>query len=218
MSDTSTDDAILQQVPNIAGLLGLKQFTPKKLMWQDSLYMGRGGRIPIPVDYVFVGPRAMILAQRMQSVLTPEEWRPLIGSTLLMRAWTRPRLVRMITIGIIAALAYYIPISILFFYTNILGPAGIFLESPLGFIVALVAFALYGRSTSPQAHQEALRADVEVARVVGRDVFLSTLQKIDSMGFNEVAKLDRKPSRFKKPSIQERIQNLQSSGILPPSQ
>jgi hypothetical protein len=39
---SSSDDAILQQVPNICDLLGLKRFTPKKLIWEDSESAGLG--------------------------------------------------------------------------------------------------------------------------------------------------------------------------------
>jgi len=45
-------------------------------------------------------------------------------------------------------------------------------------------------------------------------VFLTTLRKIDSMGFKDVEELNRKRSMFKQPSIQERIQNLQSGGMI----
>jgi len=52
------DEAILQQVPSTCDLLGLKRFAPKKLIWEDSIYVGRGGRISVPVDYVFAGGKA----------------------------------------------------------------------------------------------------------------------------------------------------------------
>ncbi len=196
------DEAILQQVPSMCDLLGLKRFTPKKLIWEDSIYLGRGGRISVPVDYVFLGGRRMILARRMQGVLAPEEWRPLIGSTLLVRSWARPRVIKSLLVGIIV--------------TSVLGSAGIYLTSPIfPLVIGLLTLVVFGRVYSPEAHKEALRADLQVAGLVGRDMFLTTLQKIDSMGFKDVEKLNRKSSIFKQPSIQERIQNLQSGGTIP---
>ncbi len=197
-------------------LLGLKRFAPKKLVWEDSIYLGRGGRIPVPVDYVFVGGRRMILAKRMQGVLAPEEWRPLIGSTLLVRSWARPRVVKSLLVAIIVALAYYVPVLLLAFGTSVLGSAGIYLTSPIfPLLIGLFTLVVFGRVYSPEAHKEALRADLQVAGLVGRDMFLTTLQKIDSMGFKDVEKLNRKSSMFKQPSVQERIQNLQSGGTIP---
>src|SRR3989442_10043527 len=118
------DEAILQQVPSMCDLLSLKRFTRKKLIWEDSIYLGRGGRISVPVDYVFLGGRRMILARRMQGVLAPEEWKPLIGSTLLVRSWARPRIIKSLLVGIIVALAYYVPVLLLAFGTSVLGSAG----------------------------------------------------------------------------------------------
>jgi len=162
----------------------------------------------------------MILARRMQGVLAPEEWRPLIGSTLLVTSWARPRVIKSLLVGIIAALAYYVPVSLLAFETSVIDSARIYLTNPIfPLLIGLLTLVAFGRVYSPEAHKEALRADLQVAGLVGRDLFLTTLQKIDSMGFKDVEKLNRKSSVFKQPSIQERIQNLQSGGtITQPSQ
>jgi hypothetical protein len=215
-SQSRSDDAILQQVPSMCDLLGLKRFAPKKLIWKDDIYLGEGGRMPVPVDYVFVGGRQMILAKRMQGVLSPEEWRPVIGSTLLVRSWATPRVIKSLMAGVILALAYYVPVLLLAFETTLLGSARVVLTSPIfPLLMGAITFVVIGRVYSPEAHKEALRADLRVAGLVGRDRFLATLQKIESMGFEEVEKLNRKRSMFKQPSIQERIQNLQSGGNIP---
>jgi hypothetical protein len=212
---SGSDEAILQQVPSMCDLLGLNKFTPKKLVWEDSIYLGRGGRITVPVDFVFVGRQRMILAKRMQGILAPEEWRPLIGTTLLVRSWARPRVRKSVLVGILAAAAYYGPVLLLAFETTILGSAGIILANPLfPLLIGIITMAVFGRVYSPQAHKEALRADLQVAGLVGRGLFMDTLQKIDSMGFKDVEKLNRKSSLFKQPSIQERIRNLQSGGTV----
>jgi len=158
----------------------------------------------------------MILARRMQGVLAPEEWRPLIGSTLLLNSWAKPRVIKSILVGIIVAMAYYVPVLLLAFETSILGSAGMYLDSPIfPVLIGLFTLVVFGRVYSPEAHKEALRADLQVAGLVGRDMFVTTLQKIDSMGFKDVEKLNRKSSMFKQPSVQERIRNLQSGGTIP---
>src|SRR5260370_37244960 len=94
-------------------LLGLRRLVPEKLVWQDRIYVGRGrgrrGRqssYPLPVDSVIAGRKKVILSTRMQAVLTPEEWKPLIGSSLLTASWAKPRALKtllgsvLITVGI----------------------------------------------------------------------------------------------------------------------
>jgi hypothetical protein len=210
------DEAILQQVPSVCDLLGLKRFAPKKLVWEDSIYVGRGGSISVPVDYVFVGGRRMILARRMQGVLSAEEWSPLIGSTLLVRSWATPRLVKSFLVGIILALAYYVPVLFLAFESILTGTTRIVLTSPIfPLLIGVITVEVIGRVYSPDAHKEGLRADLQVAGLVGRERFLATLQKIDGTGFTEVEKLNRKSSMFSQPGVQERIRNLQTGGTIP---
>jgi hypothetical protein len=216
-NQSGSDEAILQQVPSMCDLLGLNRFTPRKLIWKDNLYVGRGRSLTVPVDYIFAGRRQMILPKRMQGVLTPEEYRPLIGSTLLVRSWDKPRIIKTFAISTIPALAYYLPVLLLYLETSLLGAAGYYLIGPVvPLMIAIAAAIIFTRVLSPEAHREALRADLQVAGLVGRDLFLATLQKIDSMGFSDVEKLNRKRSPFKQPSVQERIQNLQSGGTMPP--
>lgn len=207
----SLDEEILHEVPSMCDLLGLKRITPTKLNWQDSIYLGRGSSIPVPVDYVFIGGKKMILAKRMQGALALDEWKPLIGSTLLVRSWARPRLFKTLLVGVIAALVYYLPLLFFVLEIPIRGPLGVFLTNPLiAVIVGAIGFVLSGRIYAPAAHKEMLRADLQVAGLVGREAFIAVLQKIDNMGFKEVQKLDRKGSKYKQPSVQERIQNLSS--------
>ena len=213
--ESGSDEAIRQQVPSMCDLLGLNRFTPKKLIWEDRIYVGRGGRIPVPVEYVFAGGRRMILAKRMQGVLNAEEWRPLIGSTLLLNSWAKPRVIKSILVGIILALAYYVLILFLAIETWVLGSSRILLTSPIfPLLIGLFTIVAFGRIYSPEAHKEVLRADLHVAGLVGRDTFLAALQKIDSTGFKDVEKLGRKSSKFTRPSVQKRIQNLQSGGTM----
>lgn len=215
MSDApaSLDERILQEVPSMCDLLGLGRIAPQKLTWKDRINLGRSSSYPVPLDYVFVDGRTLFLAKRMQGVLAPDEWKPLIGSTLLVRSWARPRAFKTLLAGVIAALVYYVPLVIVVLETPIRGTIGVFLTNPLlAVIVGVIGFLLSGRIYAPAAHQEMLRADLQVAGLVGREAFITVLQKIDNMGFKEVQKLDRKGSKYKQPSVQERIQNLRSQG------
>ena len=79
-------------------------------------------------------------------------------------------------------------------------------------ILGLVLFLVTGRYFSPEARKELLRADKQAAGLYGRDEFVRALQKIDSMGFADVEKLEKKKKRsvYDKPSVAERLEKLSS--------
>ena len=206
---------MLQQVPNMCDLLGLKRLTPKRLVWRDSVGMGRG-TMPVPVDYPLISGKQLTLALRAREFLTAEQWKPLLGSSLLVNSRAKPRAIRTAVVGVLAALAYYVPVLFLVFGTNLLGNNLQFFGHPIFPVVFFViAVILYDRVYSPEAHKDALRADLQVVGLLGTELFLDALQRIDSMGFREVQELERRPSRYKQPSIQERIRNLQTGGTTP---
>src|SRR5438477_585718 len=72
-------------------------------------------------------------------------------------------------------------------------------------------FVITGRYFSPEARQELLRADQKAAELYGKDTFVHALQKIDSMGFADVQKLEKKKKRsmYDKPSVAERLENIE---------
>ncbi|TMI47926.1 hypothetical protein E6H17_04890 [Candidatus Bathyarchaeota archaeon] len=62
----------------------------------------------------------------------------------------------------------------------------------------------------PSPYSAYLKADLQVAAILGTENFLATLKKIESMGFDDVEKRDMKTSKIKQPSVRQRIQNLES--------
>lgn len=217
-NQSASDQAILGEVSSMCDLLGLRRLVPEKLVWQDRIYVGRGSSYPLPVDSVIAGRKKVILPTRMQAVLTPEEWKPLIGSSLLTASWAKPRAVKTIVGSILITVGIYVLILLLATMTSVLGSAGSFLDSfvPLYFglwIVLAVVIALY---YAPSAHRAYLKADLQVAAILGTENFLATLKKIESMGFDDVERRDMKTSKIKQPSVRERIQNLESGTAAQP--
>ncbi len=194
----------------LCDLLGLKKIVPRKLVWEDRIYLGDGGGIDVPSDYAFIGGKRIILPKRLQNVLTPDEWRPILSTSLIMRSWARPRLVRTGIPAALIGLSFYLPILYLDIHSSSQNLVLAALANPVwAILVAVIAFVLLGRIYSPAAHMEVLTADVQVAGLIGRDLFLHPLRKMDSMGLKDVEKLERKSSRYTQPSIRERIQNLE---------
>lgn len=201
-------------------LLGLRRLVPEKLVWQDRIYLGRSreSSYPLPVDTVVPGKKKVILPSRIQDLLTPEEWKPLIGSSLLAASWARPRAFKMLLISILLTVGIYILILLLATMTSVLGSAGGFLDSffPLYFGLWVVFAILIGLYYAPSAHRALLRADLQVASILGTENFLATLKKIESVGFDDVEKRDMQTSKIKQPSVRERIQNLESKATAQP--
>ncbi len=194
----------------LCDLLGLKKLVPRKLVWEDRIYVGEGGGIDVPSDYAFIGGKRIILPKRLQNVLTPDEWKPILSTSLIMRSWARPRLVKTGIPAALIGLAFYLPILYLDIHNSSQNLVLAALANPVwAILVTVIAFVLLGRIYSPAAHMEVLTADLQVAGLIGRDLFLNTLRKIDSMGFKDVEKLERKSSRYTQPSIKERIRNLE---------
>ena len=197
----------------MCSLLGLKKTSPRKLFWQENVY---GGIITtsVPADYLHIDRRRLTLAKRMHEVLTPEEWRPLIGSILLLRSWARPRPFRALAASIIAIVLYYAEVLHLAgqgLLGTFSGGTVLLLLFPFLFpaIIALLIFLMFTWRSGTDARNDALKADRRVAGVIGFERFLAVLQKIDSMGFKDDRRLLPRSFRSRQPSIQERIQHLQ---------
>lgn len=215
---SASDEAILGEISSMCDLLGLRRLVPEKLVWQDRIYIGRNSSYPMPVDMVVAGRKKVILSTRMQGVLTPEEWKPLIGSSLLSASWARPRALKVFLGSTGLTLGIYISIFLLATMTSLLGSTGGLLETflPIYFSVWVVLLILFAFLYAPSAHRALLRADSQVASRLGSGAVIATLKKIESQGFEDVEKRDVKTSKIKQPSVRERIQNLESSRITPP--
>ena len=84
------------------------------------------------------------------------------------------------------------------------------------YIVLVIAPFLTNRATQGRKNQR-LQADLEAARIFGRQELLSTLRKIDGMGIPDVIQTEnRRFSRHfsSKPSVAERIANVAAADWL----
>jgi len=197
-------------------LLGLKSLRPKKLRWQESVYLGRRGTASVPIDYLYVGGKGVTLAKRMQGVLTPEEWRPLIGSVLLQRSWAGWNSRKILAGSILFLVAYYIVVVTLISQTTVLGTisstGAFFLYPFLPALVIWLSIIVLRRLFVRTTREDRLQADLQVAEKVGRDTFLTVLRKMDNLGFASTETMNRVGSMRNQPTIQERIQNLNREG------
>ena len=208
----------MQQVPALCDLLGLKRKSPKKLLWQETVVAARR-TTRVPVDYLYMDKKHVTLAKRLQGLLSLEEWKTLLGSALLVRSWEAPRFRKALGGAIFIGIIYYASVVYIAGQTSILGTISsgaafflLFPATPVS-LIALV-FSLLNRRSGPEARKDILKADLQVAGVIGRDQFLAVLQKIDNMCFKDEQGLIPRSFRSRQPSIKERIQNLLAAGDL----
>ena len=210
---TIEDETILQQVPFMCNLLGLKKTSPHTLFWQETIYSGGRNEANVPVNYLHIDRKRLTLAKRMQNALTPEEWRPWIGSILLLRSWARPRSFRALAASIIAIVLYYAEVLYLA-GQGLLGTSSgatifVLLFPFIPALVVALIFRMLDWRSSIDARNDVLRADRQVAGIIGFERFLAVLQKIESLGFKDDQRFIPRSFRSRQPSIQERIQHLQ---------
>src|SRR5262249_20704462 len=58
--------------------------SPKGWAWANTVRVGRGWRT-VPSDECFVWGGKLFLAKRMEEQLEPEEWRPILASSLILK-------------------------------------------------------------------------------------------------------------------------------------
>ena len=218
LGSASEDEQVLRLTSELCSLLNAPKLVPKKIFWKDVVQVPLGempASLEMPSDLVSTGGGNIVLPRRMRGVLTIEEWRPIIASSLIFMLWIRRKMVRTLELSVLGVLGYIVATLLLLQYFGY----GIFsfqgslaLHPGVLLTLGVVLFMITGRYYSPEARQELLRADNRAAELFGRDDLIRALQKIDSMGFADVEKLEKKKKRsmHDKPSVAERLENLSS--------
>ena len=177
-----------------------------KVLWMEWNPAGRSAR-PVPSDWCFFQRHSIIMPARMMGKLTVEEWRPLIASSLIyekkIARSLRGRALSRNALPLVLVLAGAFTASILLSMSWI-----IFL-----YIVLVIPVGVLGsRRYSSDIKRARLEADTQASAVAGKDSFLNTIRKIDTMGLDDVDRLKsgRRGHRIAGlPSISERIENVQ---------
>jgi len=157
-------------------------------------------------DCIFTGGR-LVLPWWMRGRLKPSEWRPLMASSLIYNrrlVWTMPAdlgfaIIMLVVLVILGAALVFSVFGTLGFWVYLLLLFGPFLEQ---------RFSQVRRNLK-------LKGDEEASKLVGIGPFLAVLEKIESLGMEDVERAKRRRlSRYfsSKPSITERILNLRRVG------
>ncbi len=194
------DGAIIEVAREVAGKLGISKFDLKRVLW-----VGRGQSD----ECQFVGRHfnVLVLPKALKGSLRPEEWTPLIASSLI-RSRTGGKLMRRAVLRRLVLPSSLVGLVLVVVAWSFAREQWtLFVLEAAGAVSTAVLSLLF----APEAKKAALIVDRRAAEVVGRESFLRVLQKIDGMGLKDVEKLKRGGLRARfKPSMTERIENLRS--------
>src|SRR2546427_147229 len=150
---------------------------------------------------------SIVMPARMISKLTPNEWRHMIGSSILYQKRLRRSADRR------QALYIVLPTYLALLSSGIIvGILKINWASLIVLLLIIPVFVVGNRRSRPYLKKAMLEADTKASALTGKESFLEVLRKIDIMrqGDAEMSKADeRSRRRLALPSFVERVDNLQ---------
>jgi hypothetical protein len=224
--DPERDPQILEITNSLCQQLGITNYHPTFVSWQVYAYENRrnpSNRKEFPPDDCLLEKYAVTLPGSMRGKLDPDEWRPIIASSLIFSKKMRRRTfygfllpaILFVALAIVVALELPVLFPQPFNSHDRSGnPYTIPLGSIFGNIVALV---LAGPGTvltgTVFARKTRLRAEENAADLVGTENFLSSLRKIAGLTNPQQQKRGggiARPTPLL-PSLDKRISNLEKN-------
>ena len=196
------DLRILEIARELCQQLGIYKFNLRFVSW-----VGRMGIRQIPSDYMMIYRDTMWLPRSLMQKLEPEDWRPLLASALVYYdSRQRKTMIGMFKTVFPSVLVFTLAFVL---YVRFVGVNS--LVTLLGSFVIIVF--LLGLMIYASIHwllgikRLWLEADDRAVGLVGRQVFVKSLEKLQSFGT-----VKGPPLRLY-PSIPERIRNLSKTGV-----
>ena len=222
------DDRILETFRELCQQLTITNYNATSVTWRSDIQRGRmKGGTPImgvlPWDICVLSKNTIILPLHMREELEPEQWRPIIASSLFYKKTLRTRIIigialRTLLFAVIA-LALYFALQILFPqpYTAVQSN-GASNTGPLGGFVGILfapIILFVGPSYSSYTYLRRIRllADQDAADIVGAPLFISVLtqiQQLDTNGYGNTSNRRGAGGGYSLPTLQQRLQNLQT--------
>ena len=221
------DMDILNVTAEFCSRLSITRFRPRQVVWAewnpvpDSRWLastltksGAPTRERMRSDWAIPYREGIFLASTLKGQLTPKDWKPIIASALIFcfdQSLRGSKLTSM-TKWILFVFAYFGLViagafagGIFYLIALIVGP---FLIIPLALV--------YAKKSGKTQWELFLKADLKAAELVGKEEFLSALQKIDEMRLVDVERnkveAAKRSWHSQGPSITMRIDNLLRGG------
>lgn len=210
-SDHNDRDRIILGIAiGLGDQMGLN-YHPNKVSWKDAISTGRS-RDLVPSDGCEVVGE-LTLPARMRTKLNPEDWRPIIASSMIYNYKLSSRrakhfLSRWILGGILPLSALII-VLVFQYSPRVIPPIPL-----LMFVITVFTGLITYLITAPYSKKMRLLADQITTQTVDRESFILVLVKIHALGMDDINKLEQRRGLrawfMRRPSISERIQNLKA--------
>src|SRR5437879_12335804 len=164
------DQQLLESARDLCCKLGYYNLNPNTISWKEKMGMRR-----LPADHFMILRGDIQLSSRAMGQLTPEEWRPIIASGLIYyKTLTRNSLVGMLTT--MFPIALLVPAVLLVSFKYLEGSVLTY-----AIVLALIVLTfLAGTRFLMYPKRIWFKADVEAARILGKQTFVGSLVTIYS--------------------------------------
>ena len=192
------DEKILSIIRELCAQLNYYKLNIQSINWLNRMGIRR-----FPPDALLINPRfhTILLSTQAMGQLTPEEWRPLLASSLLYYKNHNRGMLK--TLLPMFSLVLLMPFVLLADFTFLNSQSPIIYD---GVIIVLIIFVILSYLVSMNLMKKFyLKMDDKAAQFLGKDALLASLTKLDMIKGGS-------PGRrgFIRPSLQERIRHLQT--------
>jgi hypothetical protein len=180
------DQQILDITRELCVQLDIPNYNPTFVSW-ETLDSRVRGQVEFRYDECLIEKYCLTLSGRMKGVFEPDEWKPIIASSLIFSKKLRRRIFKVFVLSLVAflllAVTLYFGLPLLFPQPYTVTKNGSSQTSPVGYFVALpasLAMVPFGTILVSVTHARRLRraADKKATDLVSSTAFLSSLNKI----------------------------------------
>jgi hypothetical protein len=189
------DQKLVEVARELCRQLGYYNLNPDAISWREKM-----GIRALPPEHFFLLKGEITLSSRAMGRLSPEEWRPIFASGLMYYK----NLQRNLLVGILKTMipiVVLMPVVLVFSFRYL---GGSLLIYPI-ILAMIVVTILAGIRFIMVPRKLWLKADLEAARLVGKESLQESLRRIDQIDSNRTGKRRRGLSL---PSPTDRIENL----------
>ena len=198
------DQRIVDIARELCQRLGITRIHPQTVSWRE-----KRGLVRVAPDLVFFAMDNIMLPKSLMGKLEPEEWKPLLASSLIYH-WKSQSKVALGMMVRTIPIILLVPIGLLLLDRILSNQFGLFRIILLAVYLPLTVVGILYSQILAYRNMKRVRLDCDrrAAELAGPENLLRALKKIESLDIEKPRRL----AYLVRPSIQQRINHLQSLG------
>jgi len=198
------DQRIVDIARELCQRLGITRIHPQTVSWRE-----KRGLVRVAPDLVFFAMDNIMLPKSLMGKLEPEEWKPLLASSLIYH-WKSQSKVALGMMVRTIPIILLVPIGLLLLDRILSNQFGLFRIILLAVYLPLTVVGILYSQILAYRNMKRVRLDCDrrAAELAGPENLLRALRKIESLGIEKTGTI----SYLVRPTIQQRINYLQSLG------